>query len=164
VAGGEVVAVRELFSENPMERNEVTAVLANVGRQLGGVFERVSADKSQRQLSVSLLRSQDDERRRIARELHDSAGQYLAGVRRDLDGARGMRERVKDLGGTLEIAVTEKGTAVKATVPIPAPGTVAIKQGEECPWSLQLAGNNNENQPYRQKRAPAMKSNRAAGR
>ena len=33
-----------------------------------------------RQLSASLMRSQDDERRRIARELHDSLGQYLAAL------------------------------------------------------------------------------------
>ena len=89
LAGAEVVAVLELFSETPMYMNDGSvAVLANVGRQLGRVFERVSADESQRRLSVSLLRSQDDERRRIARELHDSAGQYLAGVRMCLDGAR----------------------------------------------------------------------------
>src|SRR6185437_15328383 len=34
-----------------------------------------------RQLSLSLLRSQDDERRRISRELHDSLGQYLASAK-----------------------------------------------------------------------------------
>ncbi len=88
-AGSEVVAVLELFSENPMEMNEsFTEVLANVGRQLGRVFERVASEQAQRRLSVSLLRSQDDERRRIARELHDSAGQYLAGVRMSLDRVR----------------------------------------------------------------------------
>src|SRR5580704_14535597 len=36
------------------------------------------------QLSARLLTAQDEERRRIARELHDSAGQYLAGIQMNL--------------------------------------------------------------------------------
>lgn len=36
------------------------------------------------QLSSRLMAMQDDERRRIARELHDSAGQYLAGMHMNL--------------------------------------------------------------------------------
>ena len=38
-----------------------------------------------RQLSAKLLTLQDEERRRIARDLHDSAGQYLCGIRMNLD-------------------------------------------------------------------------------
>ncbi len=36
------------------------------------------------QLSVKLMNLQDDERRRLARELHDSTGQYLAGIQMNL--------------------------------------------------------------------------------
>lgn len=36
------------------------------------------------ELSVRLMNLQDDERRRLARELHDSAGQYLAGIQMNL--------------------------------------------------------------------------------
>jgi len=36
------------------------------------------------QLSVKLLTLQDEERRHLARELHDSAGQYLAGIQMNL--------------------------------------------------------------------------------
>jgi signal transduction histidine kinase len=36
------------------------------------------------QLSANLMRSQDEERRRIARELHDSIGQYLAALSMEL--------------------------------------------------------------------------------
>lgn len=39
------------------------------------------------QLSARLLTAQDEERRRIARELHDSAGQYLAGIQMNLGAA-----------------------------------------------------------------------------
>jgi signal transduction histidine kinase len=46
----------------------------------------VQARTSQlRQLSGKLLILQDEERRRIARELHDSAGQYLSGIQMNLD-------------------------------------------------------------------------------
>jgi len=38
-----------------------------------------------RLLSVQLLRTQDQERRRIARELHDGVGQYLAGISMTLE-------------------------------------------------------------------------------
>ncbi len=37
------------------------------------------------QLSVKLMNLQDDERRRLARELHDSTGQYLAGIQMNLN-------------------------------------------------------------------------------
>jgi signal transduction histidine kinase len=39
---------------------------------------------SLRQLSADLMRVRDDERRRIARELHDSIGQYLAALKMNL--------------------------------------------------------------------------------
>ncbi len=41
-----------------------------------------------RRLSTCLMQSQDDERRRIARELHDSAGQYLVALGMSLEAAR----------------------------------------------------------------------------
>ncbi len=37
------------------------------------------------QLSAKLMRSQDDERRRIARNLHDSLGQYLTSIKMNLE-------------------------------------------------------------------------------
>ena len=44
------------------------------------ISQRKRAEESLRLLSGKLLHMQDEERRRIARELHDSAGQILAAL------------------------------------------------------------------------------------
>ncbi|HXW17531.1 MAG TPA: histidine kinase, partial [Candidatus Acidoferrales bacterium] len=43
------------------------------------------SERSLRDLSRHLLRSQDDERRRIGRDMHDSVGQYLSMLMMKLD-------------------------------------------------------------------------------
>src|SRR5579859_4688424 len=43
------------------------------------------SERSLRELSLHLLRSQDEERRRIGRDLHDSLGQYLAALKMHLE-------------------------------------------------------------------------------
>jgi signal transduction histidine kinase len=47
--------------------------------------------RSSRTLSARILDLQDAERRRIARELHDSVGQYLAGLKINLEQLLGTR-------------------------------------------------------------------------
>ncbi len=49
--------------------------------------ERAAHDgeESLRSLTSRLLQMQDEERRKFSRELHDSLGQYLAGVKMNLD-------------------------------------------------------------------------------
>lgn len=63
------------FSERMRAQNalqEEVAERREAERQLS------KSEKSLRQLSLHLLRTQDEERRRIGRDLHDSLGQYLA--------------------------------------------------------------------------------------
>ena len=48
------------------------------------ITERKRFEEGMRELSGQLLRVQDEERRRIARELHDSAGQSLAALSMNL--------------------------------------------------------------------------------
>ena len=64
------------------------------------IAERTEAQKklresenSLRQLSLCLLRTQDEERRRIGRELHDSVGQYLVGLKMKVDSLKSAAER-----------------------------------------------------------------------
>jgi signal transduction histidine kinase len=53
-----------------------------------------TVNKSLRDLSARLLQLQDDERRRIARELHDSVGQLLAGLTMNLSAVRADIDRL----------------------------------------------------------------------
>ncbi|HEY4784340.1 MAG TPA: sensor histidine kinase, partial [Chthoniobacterales bacterium] len=60
-----------------------------------------AANLSLRKLSARLLQSQDDERRRIARELHDSIGQTLAALSMNLSGVRADIDRLTKTKDTL---------------------------------------------------------------
>jgi PAS domain S-box-containing protein len=79
--------------------NVVITALRNEGGELVG-FAKVTRDHTERratqqslkdseqklrELSLHLLRSQDEERRRIGRELHDTLGQYLGVMKMKLD-------------------------------------------------------------------------------
>ncbi len=55
-----------------------------------------SSEKSLRQLSLHLLRTQDEERRRIGRDLHDSLGQYLAVLKMKLDSVAALIGQKQD--------------------------------------------------------------------
>jgi PAS domain S-box-containing protein len=59
-------------------------------RQNTVTLEKVVDERTEalRQLSTRLMRMQDEERRRIARELHDSLGQELAAAKMMVDGIR----------------------------------------------------------------------------
>jgi signal transduction histidine kinase len=67
------------------------------------------------QLSAKLINLQDEERRRLARELHDSAGQYLAGIQMNLSALLrpnsglqdAARARVSDTMDMAKLCTTE---------------------------------------------------------
>ena len=61
-------------TEQVIARNQLEA------RVKERTFELEEAEERLRALNSRLLRAQDDERRRLARELHDSAGQILAAL------------------------------------------------------------------------------------
>jgi signal transduction histidine kinase len=63
--------------------------------------ELAAANTSLRDLSARLLQLQDDERRRIARELHDSVGQLLAGLSMNLSAVRTDIDRLTKTAATL---------------------------------------------------------------
>lgn len=60
--------------------------------------ELESMNESLRALSIRLLQSQDDERRRIARELHDGIGQILAAIKMNASSLGNQRSRLTEKG------------------------------------------------------------------
>ena len=68
-------------TEEALRESEAQLRLAN--EKLESVVQRRTA--TLRNLSVKLMRLQDEEHRRIARNLHDSLGQYLASLKMNLD-------------------------------------------------------------------------------
>jgi signal transduction histidine kinase len=68
-------------AEEALRENEVQLRLAN--EKLESVVQKRTA--SLRYLSAKLMRLQDEEHRRIARNLHDSLGQYLTSIKMNLE-------------------------------------------------------------------------------
>ena len=68
------------ISLSPLETEEGLVVTSAIR----DVTQRKRAEEALRTLSGQLLKTQDEERRRIARELHDSAGQILAALSMNL--------------------------------------------------------------------------------
>jgi two-component system sensor histidine kinase UhpB len=68
-------------AEEALRENEIRLRQAN--EELESKVQRRTA--SLRYLSAKIMRSQDEERRRIARNLHDSLGQYLTSIKMNLE-------------------------------------------------------------------------------
>jgi signal transduction histidine kinase len=64
-------------------------------------IELDQANQSLRELTGRLLQLQDDERRRIARELHDSVGQMLSALSMNLSAVSGDVERLRNSASTI---------------------------------------------------------------
>jgi len=78
------------------------SLLTAIGRQIGMAIENVRLAEAQqhealrRQLLDQVMRAQEDERKRVARELHDELAQNLAVLIRDLERAGGPAPIGKD--------------------------------------------------------------------
>ncbi len=72
---GKVVrdSTEKMLAQNALQQEVASRTLAERRLQ--------DSEKSLRRLSFHLLRSQDEERRRLGRDLHDSLGQYLAAIK-----------------------------------------------------------------------------------
>lgn len=100
------------------------------------------SEKSLRELTLQLLRSQEEERRRIGRDLHDSLGQYLSVLKLKLDSliraADGSREppfnkEILQCSGLAEDCITEVRTLSHLLYP-PLIEEMGLKSA--VPWYL----------------------------
>ncbi len=120
---------REISAELPRKPGQLRHWLVNyfpipgegggftqVGVIAVDVTARRNAEEALRKLSGRLLGIQDQERRRIARELHDSLGQYLAGLKIAIDllsnspSSEKNKELLAECRDILEKSITETRT------------------------------------------------------
>lgn len=93
------------------QRQESEQALRRAHDELESLVEQRTA--ALRRLSSRLLHVQDEERRRIARELHDSLGQYLTATKINLDllaQSDHLSERLRDAQQLLERAISDTRT------------------------------------------------------
>jgi signal transduction histidine kinase len=67
-------------TELPAGRSALNGVMVDITDQL--------TERAARKLSAQLMQTQEQERKRISRDLHDSVGQYLTGLKLNLAGLR----------------------------------------------------------------------------
>ncbi|MGC1485015.1 MAG: PAS domain S-box protein [Candidatus Acidiferrum sp.] len=99
------------------------------------------SEKSLRQLSLRLLQTQDEERRRIGRDLHDSVGQYLVGLKMKVDSLkssagpnqRGVSGDLAECSQLIEEAIAEVRTISYLLYP-PMLEELGLKSA--VPWYL----------------------------
>jgi signal transduction histidine kinase len=98
-ASGMVVVMGESRRRNNERLRKARGELEDRVRERTAELD--AANKSLRELSARLLQLQDDERRRIARELHDSVGQMLAALTMNLTAVRADLEQLATTAANL---------------------------------------------------------------
>ena len=98
-ASGAVIALGEVRRRENIKLRKGQAELEDRVRERTAELE--SANNSLRNLSGRLLQLQDDERRHLARELHDSVGQLLVGLSMNLANVRNDIERLTTTAAAL---------------------------------------------------------------
>jgi signal transduction histidine kinase len=99
VACGLMVAIGEIVRRNNEELREAQDDLEE--RVVQRTAELDTANQSLGELTARLLKLQDEERRRIARELHDSVGQTLAALSMNLSAIGGDIARLAKTASTV---------------------------------------------------------------
>ena len=119
--GKEIAAVLEFFTtEDAAPDPPLLEVMAHIGTQLGRVIERrraedrLSSSEAQlRDLAARLVSVREEERKHIARELHDELGQQLTALKIDL---RTLQRRLPGVAPDLPARLDAMLGLVDATI------------------------------------------------
>ena len=91
----------------PSGRDELAGVMVDI-------TDRKRVEDAARNLSSRVIRAQEEERKRISRDLHDSIGQHLTGLKcslgavmRDADCTSAVREKLRDCVESLGVCMEE---------------------------------------------------------
>jgi two-component system sensor histidine kinase DegS len=94
---------------------QVGAVMGYLGNQMNNVICRMESLEERQLFGAKIIKAQEEERRRVARDIHDGPAQYMANVvfrvevcerLLDQDLAR-VREELKELGGQVRLCLQE---------------------------------------------------------
>jgi signal transduction histidine kinase len=94
-----IIAIGEFLRRDSAKLHKAQGELEELVQQRTAQLN--SANHSLGELTARLLHLQDEERRRIARELHDSVGQTLAALSMNLASVAAEIERLKKTAGTI---------------------------------------------------------------
>lgn len=82
VIDGDIVGVMDFFSREIRRPDaDILQMFATIGSQIGQFIQRKRAEEDVRALAAQLSAAEDAERRRLARDIHDSLGQTLSVVK-----------------------------------------------------------------------------------
>jgi signal transduction histidine kinase len=84
--GREVVGTLEFFSNETIQLDKLLSeIMTSLGARVGRIIEQKRAEARIDNLTTKLFNVQDDERRRLARDLHDTTAQHIAAILMDLN-------------------------------------------------------------------------------
>ena len=86
----QILASLDALNVEMAQREKAEASLRLSNAKLESLIEKRTG--ALRRLTISVLQSQDEERRRFGRDLHDSIGQYLTIIKMNLDVMNGLGE------------------------------------------------------------------------
>jgi two-component system, NarL family, sensor kinase len=93
---GEVAGLCQYFSDEPMSRDQLFLdIIGNTAGRLGQIIEQKLADENVHSLSTRLFHVEDEQRRQLARELHDTTAQKIAALLMDLGVISGSADALK---------------------------------------------------------------------